>query len=59
VDLVDPPQWPNKHLLSPWVDGKRKELEMMLHLRAIVDRMITLCKDGLEACHCVEEFILQ
>jgi hypothetical protein len=59
VDLADAPQWPNKHLLPPWVDDKSKVSKMMPHLRAFINHVITLHKASLKACHCAEEFILR
>jgi hypothetical protein len=45
----------NKHLLLPQVEDKRKEPEMVPHLKALVKRVAKLRQAGLEACHCVEE----
>jgi hypothetical protein len=51
-------QWPNKHLLSSWVDDKRKVSKMSSYLQALVDHVIEHRKAGLEACYYVEEFHL-
>jgi hypothetical protein len=59
MDLADPPQWPNKHLLSQWVGDKRKASETTPHLQALVDHVIALCKASLATCYCAKEFILQ
>jgi hypothetical protein len=37
---------------------KRKPPEMMLHLKALVNRATVLHKAGLEVRHCAKEFIL-
>jgi hypothetical protein len=52
------PQWLNKHLLPPHIDNKRKEPELMPHLKELIKRLTELCLIGLEACHCAKEFIL-
>jgi hypothetical protein len=55
VDIHSEIQWMNKHLLLPQVEDKRKEPEMVPHLKALVKRVAKLHQAGLEACHCVEE----
>jgi hypothetical protein len=59
VNLGDTPQWPNKHLLSSLIADKRKNLEEMPRLKVMIKWVTELCQVRLEACHCVEEFILQ
>jgi hypothetical protein len=58
VNLGDTPYWPNKHLLPPLIKDKRKNPEETLYLKELIKRVTELRWAGLEACHCVKEFIL-
>jgi hypothetical protein len=53
-----PPQWVNKHLLSPLIDDKQGEPEATPHLAMLVKRVAELYDAGLRACHYAEEFTL-
>jgi hypothetical protein len=55
---MPPPQWVNKHLLSPLIDDKQGEPEATPHLAMLVKRVAELYDTGLRACHYAEEFTL-
>jgi hypothetical protein len=57
--LGDVAQWLNKHLLLPLTKNKGKDPKMKPRLKVLIKRVTDLCQDGLEACHCDEEFMLQ
>jgi hypothetical protein len=58
VDMHVPPQWANRHMLSPLINNKRGKPEMTPCLTALVKKAAELHDVSLRAYHCVEEFIL-
>jgi hypothetical protein len=59
VDMHKTVPWGNRLLFPPIIKDKWKEPPMNRCLSALAKLMAILCKAGLKAFHCVEEFHLQ
>jgi hypothetical protein len=59
INLGGTPQWPNKYLLPPQIEDKRKSPEETPRLKVLVKWVTELHQLWLEVFHCTEEFILQ
>jgi hypothetical protein len=56
--MHDQPPWVNKLLFPLAIKNKWSEPSMTNRLATMTKRVAELYQDGLEACHCVEEFHL-
>jgi hypothetical protein len=56
--MGDALQWMNKHFLPSLIANKWKAPEDSYWLKALVKQVTKLCRVGLEARHCAEDFIL-